>query len=113
MFSNSDYELCAKAIFSTLSFPNCKEGFFIDRYAHYYHFSLVNTMSSSDHVAFRDQAASAKGTLPLGLHLEKMNYHSWMLPYVSYHGWCHHMHLIGHSQLLPSKATRLDRHLVR
>ena len=75
MFSNSDYELCAKAIF-TLSFPNCKEGFFIDRYAHYYHFSLVNTMSSSDHVAFRDQAASAKGKIPLGLHLEKVNYHS-------------------------------------
>ena len=28
MFSNSDYELCAKAIF-TLSFPNCKEGIFL------------------------------------------------------------------------------------
>ena len=33
-------------------------------------------MSCSDHVAFRDQAASTNGKRPLGLHLEKVNYHS-------------------------------------
>ena len=68
MFSNSDYELWAKF---TLSSPNCKEwnlDLSID--AHHYHFSPVNTMSGSDHVAFRDQAACAKGKLPPGLHLE-------------------------------------------
>ena len=58
------------------AFLIARKVFFIDRYAHYYHFSLVNTMSSSDHVAFRDQGTSAKGKVPLGLHLEKVNYHS-------------------------------------
>ena len=62
--------------FSHWAFLIARKVFFIDRYAHYYHFSLVNTMSSSDHVAFRDQTASARGFTLCWVQLQKMNYHS-------------------------------------